>query len=493
MLIATLFVAATMATTPGTARQCLALAEGGLAAGLTIDTAEPVDGMPDLPAYCRVRGVIDPAIGFEARLPLDDWNGKYFQAGCGGFCGQVLPDRASRSNAINHALRRGYATITTDGGHSSESLGDARWALDNPAAEAVYGHRVLPLTFAAGHELVERLYGNSPRLSYFSGCSNGGRLGAVAAQRYPELFDGIVIGCPVLHLSLNGGAFGPWVLKANADAEGRPILDHRFTAKLPMLEANAVAQCDGADGSVDGIIAEPFACAVRLSAIPACESQAGAACLTEAERGVVQKWYQGPVDSAGERIFAGMPPGSERYWGFWYLGKKDSPGVGILLARDYGRYLGFIEDPADYRVLDFDFDDDVPKLAAQGELFDALDTDLGSFRDAGGKMILWHGLSDPLVLPQQSRRYFKAVVERFGRDRTAEFLRFFEAPGLGHCWEMPASVPDQMDLLGALERWVEDGVAPDTIALRGRAASADNSPEGTLRPYPQRAVFTLPD
>ena len=170
-----------------------------------------------LPDFCQITGLIEPSINFEARFPVSDWNGNYFQAGCGGFCGLVLPERETHSNSINHALRKGYAAITTDSGHSGDHIGDATWAHNNPLAEQVYARDILPITRAAGHELIKLIYGKDPDFSYFSGCSNGGRLGAKAAQEYPNLFDGIIAGCPVLNLSMNGGVFGAWILQANSD------------------------------------------------------------------------------------------------------------------------------------------------------------------------------------------------------------------------------------------------------------------------------------
>ncbi len=184
-----------------------------------------------------------------------------------------------------------------------------------------------------------------------------------------------------------------------------------------------------------------------------------------------------------------MPAGSERFWGHWYLGDETFQGIGTLLADGYGTYLGFAEDPPGYSALQFDFDTDVAKLAAQGELFDALDPDLAAFRDAGGKIIMWHGMADPLVLPGQSRDYYEAVMSELGESQTTAFFRLFEAPGLGHCWDLPASLPDGMDLLGALEQWVEADIAPDEIPVTQRGAEGYVAASGMLRPYPQFAQY----
>ncbi len=467
------------------AERCFALAGRDVAAGLDVSSAEPVHDREGLPPFCRVRGVIAPEIGFEARLPLENWNRKLLQTGCGGFCGQVLADKPGRSNAINYAVERGYAAITTDGGHKGAHIGDARWALDNAEAEAVYAHRAIPLTHAAAYELIRAVYSQDPRYAYFSGCSNGGRMAAIAAQRYPRLFDGVVSGCPVLDLAGSGGIFGAWVVQSNTDENGDRVLGPEFNRKLPFLEHVALEQCDRLDGEPDGVIAAPLACNVNLASVPACGADEEK-CLTAEERRVVAAWYGGPRTSEGEALFAGMPAGSERFWRIWHIGAAGAKGPGVQLAEGYGRYLAYPDDDETLSAHDFDFDRDVPKLARQALLFNALDTDLSDFRDAGGKMLMWHGAADPLVLPDQSVDYFKAVASAMGgEEKTQRFFRLFLTPHLGHCWDAPARTPDGYDWLTALENWVERGVPPDVV----EASAAQ--PEGRVttvrvRPFPLR-------
>ncbi len=451
-----------------TRARCAALA-GETFDGATVTETETREADAGLPAHCRVRGIIDPRIRYEARLPLADWNGKYYQSGCGGYCGQVLPDKPGFSNTINEALKLGYAAITTDGGHEGW-LGDASWAEGDPEAVEVYAHRGIPLTHRFGTALARAFYGEAPAYDYFGGCSNGGRMAAMAAQRYPMLFDGILGGAAVLKLSTNGGVYGSWVVQANTRGNGERILTRaNFAQKLPALEAAVLGQCDAADGSADGLIGDPRACAVDISALPSCSGSGAAACFTAEEKAVLARWYQGPRDSAGRQLYPGMPPGSERYWFVWFLDPPDRVAPGNALGGGYARYLGFPDRVGPgWTALDFDFDRDPAALAATAGLFDATDPDLSAFRDAGGKLLMWHGWADPLVLPDQSADYFRSVAAANGGGEAAgEFFRLFMIPGHGHCWELPAAVPDRFNPIRVLEGWVERGIAPESIVLSG--------------------------
>ena len=458
--------------------------------GVSISQARYRPGEAGLPEFCQVQGTIDPQIGFEARLPMRAWNGKFFQAGCGGYCGSVLADKPGLSNTINVALRRGYAAITTDGGHKG-GPGDAAWAKDNPEAVVVYAHKAIPLTYRAGIGLVQRLYKRAPDKAYFSGCSNGGRMAAMAAQRYPTLFDGIIGGSGVLDLATSGGVYGSWVVQANSDPHGERVLTQAsFAHKLPLLETTVRQQCDKADGSEDDLISTPRQCVVDIHALPACTETSNEHCFTAEERRVLAAWYQGPRDSTGTQLFPGMPPGSERFWAVWFLDTPDRVAIGNGLGGDYAKYLGFGEaTPSDYSVHDFEFDRDPPKLAKVGRLVNATDPDLRQFRDSGGKFIMWHGWADPLVVPDQSVSYYEATAAELGGFKQLQsFFRLFMVPGHGHCWEIPATAPDLFDPLDALEAWVEKGEPPDQIIARRPPNDANAAPAAALCPHPQTAV-----
>jgi pimeloyl-ACP methyl ester carboxylesterase len=460
-------------------------------AGLTVISADQVSDREDLPPFCAIKGTIEPNIGFEARFPLQGWNGKYYQSGCGGYCGSVRPDKKGYSNTINPALKKGYATITTDAGHQAY-LGDASWAKNNPVALEVYAHRTIPLTYQAGTAMVDAYYGEPANLDYFSGCSNGGRMAAMAAQRYPELFDGILAGGSILNLSQNGGLHGSWVVQSNSDLQGERILNRQnFAHKLPVLEQEINKQCDASDGQNDGVISTPRNCDVDVGKLPRCTGVQDEICFTDQERQVLEKWYRGPTDSAGIQLYPGMPAGSERYWLLWFLDGETQDAPGNALGGDYTKYMGFENGAADdYTALDFDFDTDPQRLVANGKLLNSMDSDLSQFRESGGKFLMYHGWSDPLVLPDQSVEYYqRLVVDTGGREATDEFFKLFMIPGMGHCWEIPSAAPDRFDPITALENWVEKDQAPTHLSATALDPTTAPLPAAAICPYPASPVY----
>lgn len=180
---------------------CTSLAERLDSSLFTVVGSITVEAKGDMPAYCRVTGTIKPSIGFEMRLPVSGWNGNFYQAGCGGFCGQLTPNTPGYSNGIVESVRRGYASIHTDSGHPGTTQADSAWAVGDRQALDLYAHRWVPLAYTAGTSIAKSFYGRDPKYRYFVGCSNGGRVGLKAAQLYPALFNGIIVGCPVVELT----------------------------------------------------------------------------------------------------------------------------------------------------------------------------------------------------------------------------------------------------------------------------------------------------
>ena len=442
---------------------CPALASTPIHDG-RVTSAVAVPAASGLPAYCRVLVLVRPAIHFELRLPLEGWNGKFYMAGCGGFCGKVDADRPGFTNGINHALRRGYAVSSMDSGHQGAAVWDGRWAHNNRDVEIDWGHRAAHVTAEASKALVRAFYGEKERYAYFAGCSTGGRMASMEASRYPDDFDGIINGAPALDYTGLVGTHLAWVIQANVDGAGREILQ---PAAMKLVAAAVYAACDAIDGSKDGLIDDPRACRWDPGAL-LCQGQASG-CLSPAEVGVLRKWYAGSKDSRGLSLYpGGIPLGSEPYWPAWLGG---SPSVGRRFADDFLRYMAFAEDPgAGYNALAFDFDRDPGRMGTMAAIYNSDGPDLSAFRKRGGRMIIYHGWADPLVTPFKTLDYHAKVSESLGgREVAKETVRLFMLPGYDHCGlqQNPGAGDAEKDLdwLTALEDWVEKGRPPETIRM----------------------------
>jgi len=186
-----------------------------------------------------------------------------------------------------------------------------------------------------------------------------------------------------------------------------------------------------------------------------------------------------------------MPAGSERYWLFWFMDTDTRVAPGNALGGDYARFLGFEDGaPEGYTALDFNFDTDPVRLEANARLLNAMDPNLSAFRNAGGKYLMYHGWSDPLVLPDQSAEYYENVVTRMGgEEATREFFRLFMIPGMGHCWETPSATPDRFDPISMLENWVEDNEAPEQVSATTLNPEAAEVPAAAICTYPNDPVY----
>lgn len=441
---------------------------------LLSSTVVPAQG--GLPAHCRVLGVIRPAINFELRLPVDGWNGKFYMAGCGGFCGRLDSELPGFTNAMNHGLRRGYAAATMDGGHWGAHRADGRWAWNDRVAESDWAWRAVTETARVAKTLIAAHYGRPQERAYFAGCSTGGRMALVAAQRFPADFDGIIAGAPALDYTGLVGTFAAWVVQSNTRDDGSEILDR---GKVAAIAAAVTEACDVRDGREDGLIDDPRSCEWQPASLRCGEATTGT-CLTRDEVGVLEKWYAGPRDAAGRSLYpGGIPRGSEPSWPLWLTGNpaNRSPALVPLFARDFLRYMAFPDDPGEsYDVASFDFETDPPRLAAMGKLYNADDPDLGAFAARGGKLIVYHGWADPIVTPWRTLQYVEEVQRRMGgAARTGEFLRLFMLPGFDHCGIVtgPGANDAGFDPLPALEAWVERGIAPQSIP------SSRRNPDGS--------------
>ena len=449
-----------------------------------INTASGEAGLPD---YCRVRAAVLPQINFELRLPLNDWNGKFYMAGCGGFCGKVLADRPGYSNAINVALVRNYAAITSDAGHWAPHAADGVWAYNNRSAEIDYSYRVIPEVARVAKEIIAAFYGTGESLSYFSGCSNGGRMGALAIQRYPDLFDGVLVGAPALDWRTLA-MYSAWVMKANMDENKKLVFDHR---KSPLLGRAVMEHCDASDGLVDGQITDPRQCDFDPAVLQCPENSDGSECLTKMEVQIVKKWYQGLPDTHGADWSYRVPLGSEAYWPRWLTPSPGRPGAFYLFGDTLHKYIIHEQDPGpDYSPVEMDLDRYPAELDYMRELFRADNPDLSAFRDAGGKVIFYQGWADPAAVPEMTIGYYEDVREQMGgQHQIDKFFRLFMIPGAGHCWEPPHPAPDIFNPIELLENWVEKDVAPVRIEAKQHDEAGNTIRTRPLCSYPGIARY----
>ncbi|MEZ5931032.1 MAG: tannase/feruloyl esterase family alpha/beta hydrolase [Alphaproteobacteria bacterium] len=450
------------------AERCEALRNFGMDAAYVTST-RVMAATEALPAYCEVRATALPSISIETRLPLENWNGKFYQTGCGGWCGVLgRADAGGRFvNAMGPGLARGYATATSDSGHHGLSVVDADWADANPNAERDWGWRAIGETYRVAHAVIAEFYGEASGDSIFQGCSTGGRLAHMATQRYPENYQGIISGAPAMNETGLAGAALAWLVKANTGPGGEPILK---PGKDGLIGDEVMRQCDGLDGAEDGLIADPRMCKPDASTLLCKGDTDSGQCLTQAEIDVVTTWYRPPVNAAGEELYpGGTPAGSEPFWWLWLTGKEGgAPPLNPQFAKSYGAYLAFEHDPGpEWDPADFDFDKDPARMAKAEAMFNADSPDIAKFREAGGKMIVWHGWADAIVTPFQTVAWHEAAqAAAGGPEALAENVQLFMIPGMDHCGILPGPggiVMESIDPLTALEHWMETGEAPKSI------------------------------
>jgi hypothetical protein len=440
----------------------------------TILSAEVVAPSPSIPAYCKVEGYVttravrgepDNQVNFRIGLPVGTWNNKFYFQGIGGLAGSIP--------SIDFGLARGYASAATDTGHQGGPF-DADWAYNNRTKEIDFGYRAIHVVTLAAKAITSEFYGQAPLFSYFFGVSNGGRQGLMEATRYPDDYDGIVAGAPVTdHIGFML-AFS-W----NARAVLSSLDSFIPISKLSLIASAVLAVCDGDDGLIDGIVSDPGICSFDPASLQ-CSDGDMPDCLTEGQVDSLRKIYAGPSTAKGKQIYPGIPKGHEDSGGWqpWIVSFGESPAIqadGTLLfgAPQYGfvsqegflRYMSFPNDDPEYYWRSFDFDKDTPKMSLMDSIL-TVSSNLAPFRNRGGKMIMYHGWADTCLSPYQTVDYFLQVQRASGgRDRTSEFLRLFMVPGMLH--GAGGTGPNVFDAFGALEDWVEHGIAPDYLIASG--------------------------
>jgi feruloyl esterase len=448
------------------------------AAGVGVTVTSAAQVQTSAGTFCAVAGTIAPTIGFEVYLPTARWTQRLVQNGCGGLCGSISVS-LTQAGGCAPALNGEFVVAATNMGYENRPGTPLGAFATDPQKRIDFAYRANHLTTLVSKALIAAFYGQAPRYSYFSGCSDGGREALVAAQRYPDDFDGISAGAPVADFQVQNSFYHAWVTAANRRADGTPIL---LAAKLPVLHAAVIAHCDTLDGLADGLLADPRACTVD-PAWAACPPRARDTtnCLTPQEQAVVRKIYDGPRDASGTPFWIGGPqPGSEQRWAGGFIptnsGEQTMSG---MLSQAMLRYMIYPQSPApDDLIRDFAFDAaSFRRVTLLHPLNDALNTDLRPFAQAGGRLILWQGWSDASVTPLTSIAYYKALQQQLGPVAAERFVRLYMLPGTGHCGGGDGF--SQIDTLTPLIAWVERGQAPGAI-IAAKVADRSNGPRGGL-------------
>jgi feruloyl esterase len=364
-------------------------------------------------------------------------------------------------------LQEGYATASTDTGHKG---GNSLFGIGHPEKVVDYAYRAVHEMTVQSKAIIAAFYGKNPRLSYWNGCSTGGRQGLMEAQRYPEDFDGIVAGAPAnyhSHLHASDLTTAVPVLKDPASAVS--------PSKLALLNQAVMAACDTLDGVKDGLLADPHKCRFDPSSL-LCRGTDAENCLTEPQLETVRRMYAPSKMKNGELIFPGKAPGSELGWNV--LNGKQPPMVAV------GTFQLAYQDP-DWDWKTFDPDRDTALADQKTGFINAIQPDLEAFKARGGKLLLYHGWNDTLIAPDNTVNYYARVLARMGPKQDG-WLRLFMMPGVGHC--SGGVGPSQANFLSAMERWRETGEAPDQITA-SRVSGNRVDLTRPLCPYPQVAHY----
>ena len=434
-------------------------------------TSVKAEAAGESPAFCRVALTIKPSsdsdVKVEIWLPAAGWNQKYEAVGNGGWAGSI------NYAAMEEALRQGYATSSTDTGHSGAG---GNFAFHHPEKEVDYAYRSEHEMVVKSKAIIQAFYGSAPRLSYFNGCSSGGKQGLDEAQRYPGDFDGIIAGAPAVNWT-GRAAQSIWVAQAVHKDEASYIPP----AKYPVLHKAVLESCDALDGVKDGVLEDPRLCKFDPKTVE-CKAGEASSCLSTPQVEAARKIYTPLTNPRTQRlIFPAQERGSEMGW-------QNLAGPQPLgISNDYFKYVVF-EDPSwDYRTFNFDTDVARTEKVDNGTI-NALNPNLQPFFQHGGKLLQYHGWGDQQISPGSSVLYYNSVLEALGgASKVSGSYRLFMVPGMGHC--RGGDGTDTFDAMKALEQWVEQGKAPEKIvASRVRNGAVDRT--RPLCPYPQVASYT---
>lgn len=433
-----------------------------------------------LPAHCRVDGVLDQrtgrngkpyAIGFAIAMPVS-WNGRFFFQGGGGLNGSVNPPLGAQFAGDSSALAEGFAVVSTDSGHKGSGF-DASFLDDQEAALNFLYQAVAKVTVVA-KQIVSQHYGKPAHHSYFVGCSTGGREAMMMSQRFPRYFDGIVAGAPATRTSYSNLAlrWGATALNevAPKDAQGKPQTNQALSEQDRKLVIDGVlAACDASDGMKDGLVFAPQSCAFDPQVL-ACKGAKDSSCLSAAQVTAVRKVMAGPKASDGHQVYPGY---------YYDTGIANTRGLSGLLV---GPVIP--EGPASGTTMDVDADavraHDGRSMVGDTNAW----TNLSSFQGHGGKLLFFHGVSDPWFSAQETVQYYGRLSQDNGPTPIQDWSRLFLVPGMGHCSGGERTL-DRFNMVDAIVKWVEKGQAPDQVIATGASMPGESRPMCPFPAHPQ--------
>ncbi len=454
-------------------------------------------------AYCLVKGEMfkrkgsdgrDYAIGFEMRLPTD-WSGRFYYQGNGGLDGVVQPALGALGGGpLTGALAQGFAVISSDAGHTGAQTGVFG---AEPQARLDYGYQAVQKLTPMAKALIGEAYGKAPDRSYIGGCSNGGRHVMVAMSRFGDQYDGYLAGAPGYRLPnaalaqlwgaqqwaplATAGATAPHPLSPQAPRIAD--LTTGFNAAERQTVANAVlAKCDALDGAKDGMVMATQACQAAFDVmrdVPACAGDtrdAGGSCLTSAQKQVVTDVFAGGKLADGSAIYRNFPhdigiAGNDwPRWKFAFALALDPLSVGTVFSSP-PTPVNAMTMKADERLALFNSVNDTYKESGLSLMTPPQNdnpTNLAALKARGAKVMLYHGVSDPIFSAEDTRQWVERVNAAQGGGSASNFARFFPVPGMNHCSGGPSV--DQFDMLTSLVKWVEQGIAPESVVATARGA-----------------------
>ena len=420
------------------------------------------EAVEPIPEHCRVKMVLQPTsdsnINVELWMPTANWNGRFLAVGNGGFAGSI-----QGYADMQIALRRGYTTAATDTGHSDADGPGGMFGLGHPEKIVDFAYRAIHEMTVKSKQVIDEFYDRAPRFSYFKGCSTGGRQAAMAAQRFPDDFDGII-----------GGALANRHIQMHTAGVARSIELARHPERtIPEEKAKLVNDTvmNACDTLKEGFLNNPRECKVDFSKL-ACTGADSPSCLTAPQLRTVEMFYGGLKNSKGELIFSGQAMGNPLPA---LRGATSAPGGGY----DTVRIWGFQDANYDWRT--FDLDRDMAIINKKVGFVDAVSSDLQKFKAHGGKFLLYAGWRDTTITPENTVLYYEQLVKNMGEQK--DFARLFMVPGMAHC--RGGDGPNTFDTLTAMEQWREQGITP--VQMMGT-----NPQSGLSRPlcaYPQYAKY----